>query len=80
MARSNFFQSAEFLFACPSLFQKFQRLVELGILSKEIYFHMPYRIFILKKPSTLSTYCFKAAATIDQKPKRVKYFIFCAPK
>ena len=33
----------------------------------------------LKNLSTLDTCYFKAAGAIDPEPKRMEYFIFCAP-
>ena len=49
---------------------RFQRFVELEILFNEIFFHMPYGIFILKKLSTLGTCYFRADGAIDPEPKR----------
>ena len=56
-----------------------QRFAELEILSNEFFFHTPLEIFILKKLATLDISYFKVAEAIDSEPKRMEYFIVCAP-
>ena len=78
MASSDhFFDATEFVLVYHTSIRvlkiRFQPFIELKILRKNFFFHMPYGIFILKKLSTLDTCYFKAAGAIDPEPKQMKY-------
>ena len=80
-SNDRFFHSAQFFVSISTRIQKggFQRFVELEISSREFLFQIPYEMFVLKKLLTLDRRYFKATGAMDPEPKRMEYFIFCAP-
>ena len=77
----SFFHSTEFLFIYSSYSKNWiTAFCRTWNIEQWIFLsYAPLEIFILKKLATLDISYFKAAEAIDSEPKRMEYFIVCAP-
>ena len=80
-SNDRFFHSAQFFVSISTRIQQsgFQRFAELEISSREFLFQIPYEMFVLKKLLTLDRRYFKGTGAMDPEPKRMEYFVLCAP-